>query len=96
MPVEVTGVIRDSEKPSNFVPSNDPNASQWFYVDVPAVARACGLPEGTLYVEEINEQINPRSPYPIQKDHNMLIRTSRMPQDHLNYTFTWYLSSLFY
>ncbi|XP_057791513.1 surfeit locus protein 1 [Salvia miltiorrhiza] len=93
IPVEVIGVIRGSEKPSNFVPSNDPNAAQWFYVDVPALARACGLPERTLYIEEINEHINPRSPYPIQKDHNMLIRTSRMPQDHLNYVFTWYTLS---
>lgn len=93
VPVEVIGVARGSEKPSIFVPSNDPDASQWFYVDVPAVARACGLPETTLYIEEINESINPRSPYPIQKDHNMLIRTSRMPQDHLNYLLTWYTLS---
>ncbi|KAL1553689.1 surfeit locus protein 1 isoform X2 [Salvia divinorum] len=93
IPVEVIGVIRGSEKPSNFVPSNDPNAAQWFYVDVPALADACGLPERTLYIEEINEHVNPRSPYPIQKDHNMLIQTSRMPQDHLNYVLTWYTLS---
>ncbi|KAH6771402.1 Surfeit locus 1 cytochrome c oxidase biogenesis protein [Perilla frutescens var. hirtella] len=90
VPVEVIGVVRGNEKPSIFVPSNDPNASQWFYVDVPELARACGLPESTLYIEEINEHVNARSPYPIQKDHNMLIRTSRMPQDHLNYILTWY------
>ncbi|XP_042001701.1 surfeit locus protein 1-like isoform X1 [Salvia splendens] len=93
IPVEVIGVIRGSEKPSNFVPSNDPNAAQWFYVDVPALADACGLPERTLYIEEISEHVNPRSPYPIQKDHHMLIQTSRMPQDHLNYVLTWYTLS---
>ncbi|KAL8456784.1 hypothetical protein ACS0TY_034868 [Phlomoides rotata] len=93
IPVEVIGVVRGSEKPSIFVPANDPNGSQWFYVDVPAVAHACGLPDETLYVEEINEHINPSSPYPVPKDFNMLIRTSVMPHDHLNYTITWYTLS---
>ncbi|KAI3454950.1 hypothetical protein Pfo_011613 [Paulownia fortunei] len=90
IPVEVIGVIRGSENPSIFVPANDPNASQWFYVDVPALARACRLPEKTLYVEDINENINPSSPYPIPKDANTLTHSSVMPQDHVNYTLTWY------
>ncbi|KAL3838725.1 hypothetical protein ACJIZ3_023316 [Penstemon smallii] len=87
---EMVGVMRDSEKPSIFVPVNDPNNSQWFYVDVSAIARACGLPERTLYVEEINENFNPSKPYPIPKEVSTLIRNSVMPQDHLNYTLTWY------
>ncbi|CAI9113699.1 OLC1v1014352C1 [Oldenlandia corymbosa var. corymbosa] len=89
-PVEVIGVIRGSEKPSIFVPANDPSSSQWFYVDVPAIARTCGLPENTIYIEDINENIDPSCPYPVPKDVNTLIRSSVMPQDHLNYTLTWY------
>ncbi|XP_028792170.1 surfeit locus protein 1-like [Neltuma alba] len=89
-PVEVIGVVRESEKPSIFVPANDPESSQWFYVDVPGIARACGLPENTIYLEDINENINPSNPYPIPKDVNTLIRSSVMPRDHLNYTMTWY------
>lgn len=89
--VEVIGVIRESEKPSIFVPPNDPSSFQWFYVDVSAMARACGLPEHTLYIEDINENVNPSNPYPIPKDVNTLIRSSVMPQDHLNYTITWYV-----
>lgn len=88
--IEVVGVVRGSEKPSIFVPENDPGYPQWFYVDVPAIARASGLPEDTLYMEDINENVNPGNPYPIQKDVNTLIRSSVMPQDHLNYTLTWY------
>ena len=95
-PVEVVGVVRDSEKPSIFVPANDPSSFQWFYVDVPAIARVCGLPENTIYVEDINENFNSGCPYPVPKDVNALIRSSVMPQDHLNYTLTWYaLSSYF-
>ncbi|GLT35149.1 hypothetical protein SLA2020_096270 [Shorea laevis] len=88
--IEVIGVVRGSEKPSIFVPANDPKSSQWFYVDVPAIAVACGLPENTLYIEDINENVNPSNPYPVPKDVNTLIRSSVMPQDHLNYTLTWY------
>ncbi|KAM2780864.1 hypothetical protein COP1_015958 [Malus domestica] len=89
-PVEVVGVVRGSEKPSIFVPPNDPNSYQWFYVDVPAIARTCGLPEDTIYIEDVNENVNPGNPYPLPKDVNTLIRSSVMPQDHLNYTLTWY------
>ncbi|XP_021911304.1 surfeit locus protein 1-like [Carica papaya] len=88
--VEVVGVIRGSERPSIFVPANEPDSSQWFYVDVPAIARASGLPGDTIYIEDINENVNPSNPYPVPKDVNTLIRSSVMPQDHLNYTLTWY------
>lgn len=89
-PVEVIGVVRGSEKPSIFVPANDPGSGQWFYVDVPAIAKACGLPENTLYIEDVNEKIDPSNPYPIPKDTDTLIRSSVMPPDHLNYILTWY------
>ncbi|ERN02780.1 surfeit locus protein 1 isoform X1 [Amborella trichopoda] len=88
--VKVIGVVRGSEKPSIFVPENDPGSGQWFYVDVPAIARACGIPENTVYVEDINENVNPSYPYPVPKGVNSLIHHSVMPQDHLNYTLTWY------
>lgn len=88
--MEVVGVVRGSEKPSIFVPPNDPNSGQWFYIDVPAIARKCGLPEDTVYIEDANENVNPSNPYPLPKDVSTLIRSSVMPQDHLNYTLTWY------
>lgn len=89
-PVRVVGVIRGSEKPSIFVPANDPSSGQWFYVDVPMIARACGLPENTIYIEDINDDVSATNPYPVPKDVNTLIRYSVMPQDHLNYMITWY------
>ncbi|EXB25597.1 Surfeit locus protein 1 [Morus notabilis] len=94
-PVEVIGIVRGSEKPSIFVPPNEPSSNQWFYVDIPAIARTCGLPEATIYIEDINENVNPSNPYPLPKDVNTLIRSSVMPQDHLNYTLTWYASFSF-
>lgn len=94
--VEVLGVIRGSEKPSIFVPANDPASSQWFYVDTAAIAHTSKLPADTLYIEDINEMVTPSNPYPVPKDVNTLIRSSVMPQDHLNYTLTWYAHSSFW
>ncbi|XP_042379554.1 surfeit locus protein 1-like [Zingiber officinale] len=89
-PKRVVGVIRGSEDPSIFVPENDPSSGQWFYVNIPMIARSCALPENTLYIEDINEDFSATNPYPAPKDVNKLIRYSVMPQDHLNYTLTWY------
>lgn len=94
-PVEIVGVIRGSEKPSIFVPENDLRFRQWFYVDIPAISRACELAENTIYIDDIHENVNPSNPYPIPKDVSTLIRSSVMPQDHLNYTFTWYACCFF-
>ncbi|CAI0380513.1 unnamed protein product [Linum tenue] len=93
-PVEVIGVVRGSENPSIFVPENDPNSGQWFYVDIPAIAASCGLRENDIiYVEDVHENVNPSCPYPVPKDVTTLISSSVMPQDHLNYSFTWYTLS---
>uniref|UniRef100_A0A0D9VQU3 SURF1-like protein n=1 Tax=Leersia perrieri TaxID=77586 RepID=A0A0D9VQU3_9ORYZ len=91
--VRVIGVIRGSEKPSIFVPANEPSVGQWFYVDVPMIAHACGLPENTVYIEDINEDVSPTNPYPVPKDVSTLIHHSVMPHDHLKYTVTWYTLS---
>ncbi|XP_020575879.1 surfeit locus protein 1-like isoform X2 [Phalaenopsis equestris] len=90
IPIEVVGVVRGSEKPSIFVPENDPQSGQWFYVNIPMMARACSLPADTLYIEDVNENASAADPYPVPKEVNSLIRYSVMPQDHLNYTLTWY------
>lgn len=58
------------------------------------IASTCGLPENTVYIEDINEDANATNPYPVPKDVNTLIRHSVMPQDHLNYTLTWYVVPL--
>lgn len=90
VPIKVVGVVRGSEKPSIFVPKNDLKSGQWFYVDIPMIAQACGLPDDTLYIEDINENACAIDPYPVPKDVSTLIHYSVMPQDHLNYTITWY------
>jgi cytochrome oxidase assembly protein ShyY1 len=50
--VSVKGLLRASEKPSGFVPDNA--GKEWFWIDVPALAAAAGLPPSTRLVEVIN------------------------------------------
>ena len=50
--VRVLGVVRSSEVPSAFVPANEPSRGLWFWLDVPSMARHCGLPPDTLYIEQ--------------------------------------------
>eukprot|EP00252_Welwitschia_mirabilis_P006617 TRINITY_DN17506_c0_g2_i1.p1 TRINITY_DN17506_c0_g2~~TRINITY_DN17506_c0_g2_i1.p1 ORF type:complete len:342 (+),score=45.15 TRINITY_DN17506_c0_g2_i1:189-1214(+) len=88
--VKVVGVIRGSEHPTIFMPPNDPESGQWFHVDIPAMTQTAGLPENTVYVEEIESQHSPSNPYPVPKDVKTFVRYSVMPQDHLNYALTWY------
>lgn len=91
----IVGVVRGSENPNMFVPPNEPAKGQWFFVDVPAMARDVGLPENTIYVEALQDKLADYKgrQYPDPKDPETLIRSSVMPQDHLNYAFTWYALS---
>ncbi len=50
----IRGVVRFSEKPSRFVPENCPRQGDWYYIDVPAMARAMGLPASTKLVEIVD------------------------------------------
>ena len=51
MQESVEGVFRADDRPSMFVPANDPATGQFFWIDVPALAKACGLPEDTPLIE---------------------------------------------
>lgn len=90
---KVCGVIRGSEQPNMFVPPNAPESGQWFYVDVPAMARTVGLPEDTILIEAVQdkENIKATDKYPVPKDPEARLHASVMPQDHINYALTWYV-----
>ena len=52
--VKIEGIVRKSENPSTFVPKNNPEKGQWFWIDVPEIAAACGLAPDTPLVEVQN------------------------------------------
>lgn len=68
--VEVVGVVRASEKRSGFVPDNNPKKGDWYWIDVPAMALACGLPPDTPLIEvfESDREYEQRGPTPTSVD----------------------------
>ena len=43
--------LAESEDPSSFVPQNVPATGEWFWIDVPGMASALGLPPDTPLAE---------------------------------------------
>lgn len=82
--------LRSSEKPSSFVPDNTDDT--WFWIDVPSLAQACGLPRETpMLAVLLPDDADPTNPeYPLGQPLADVTRVSTMPIDHLNYAATWY------
>jgi surfeit locus 1 family protein len=88
--VAVTGILRPGHQPNWLTPDNDPEKNFWFWIDLPAMARAAGLEGGAVtdvYLEAGAEP-NPGG-FPIGGQ----TRTA-LPNDHLQYAITWYALAL--
>lgn len=51
MQVQIIGVTRSSEDRSSFVPDNNAAKGEWYWLDVPAMATAAGLPQDAQLVQ---------------------------------------------
>jgi cytochrome oxidase assembly protein ShyY1 len=85
--VRVAGVIRAGEQPNMFVPNNQPEIGQWFYVDAPAMAQTMGLPQEMTYMEAVASPAagDGQKQFPLPKESDAFLKSPVMPQDHLNY-----------
>jgi len=54
-PVTLTGVVQPNEEPSAAMPDNNLDKLEFHWVDVPALARACGLPPDTPLVQQLSD-----------------------------------------
>ena len=86
----VTGLLRlpSIGKPGYFTPDNDPARNSWFYVDIPAMAQAAGLPSALPYYVDADATPNPGG-WP--KGGESL---PELPNNHLQYAITWYALAL--
>ncbi len=82
--VEVAGIVRPIERPGWAMPDNRPAENFWFYVDVPAMARALGLDAVAPVVVDAGPAPNPGG-FPIGGQTRTEIRN-----EHLQYAITWY------
>lgn len=85
--VSLTGVVRLSEKPGAFTPAPDLKTRLWFTKDVPAMAKAAGVPALPVLIEA-DATPNPGG-WPLGGQTRIDI-----PNDHLGYAMTWFALAL--
>lgn len=86
--VTVTGLARVPAPPGAFQPANDPERNLWFWVDLPAMARAAGFAATVPIVVEADATPNPGG-FPIGGQTRVTIAN-----DHLVYAATWFSLAL--
>jgi surfeit locus 1 family protein len=88
--VDVTGLLRTSERNGAFTRTNDPSANRWYTRDVPAIAAARGVAAAPFFVDAAARQNPPDSPdQPVGG-----LTVVKFPNSHLVYAFTWYALAL--
>lgn len=84
--VHITGLLRlpPAEKPTFFLPDNRPDLNLWFWVDLPAMAKAAGVPDAALFYIDADKTPNPGG-WPKGG-----VTRLELPNNHLQYAITWY------
>lgn len=85
-PVKVTGLLRlpPSGRPNWFLPDNRPDLNYWFWVDLPAMAKADGLADVAPFYIDADATPNPGG-WPKGG-----VTRLALPNDHLQYAITWF------
>ncbi|MGD9617621.1 MAG: SURF1 family protein [Alphaproteobacteria bacterium] len=84
-PVRVAGPLRlPKGRPGWLVPDNRPDMNYWFWVDLPAMAAATGLPDVAPFYIDADATPNPDG-WPKGG-----VTPIDLPNDHLNYAITWF------
>ncbi len=87
--VTIEALIRRPGAPHWLVPDNEPDRNRWFWMELPAMRTAAGLPPDgpPLYLEERAGQ-HPGE-FPIGGQTRL-----DLPNDHLQYAITWFLLAI--
>jgi surfeit locus 1 family protein len=85
-PVRLTGLLRvpHEKKPSWFLPDNRPDLNYWFWVDLPAMAKADGLDDVAPFYIDGDATPNPGG-WPQGG-----VTPLELPNNHLQYAITWF------
>ncbi|HEV2189155.1 MAG TPA: SURF1 family protein [Stellaceae bacterium] len=88
--VRVAGLLRapPAEKPTWFLPDNRADLNLWFWVDLPAMAKAAGVPDAAPFYIDADKTPNPGG-WPKGG-----VTRLELPNDHLQYAITWYALAL--
>ena len=84
--LNITGMINFSSKKPYFIPNNNLQNNDWYYVNIKEIGEYLSLNLLNYYLIEEN---NLAEPFPIGSQYNIDI-----PNDHLQYAFTWFSLAL--
>jgi len=84
--VRLTGLLRvpPAQKPSFFLPDNRPDINLWFWVDLPAMAKAAAIADLVPFYIDADKAPNPGG-WPKGG-----VTRLDLPNDHLQYAITWF------
>lgn len=94
--VQFTGVIRNDQERNRFMPQNNSDKNEWFYIDGRQMSQHCGFCESDRAptIVELCEPIPPNGwPFPRSLDQYLEFRTP--PSTHVTYAVTWFSLSAF-
>lgn len=80
----VEGYLRAESGPGWFTPANEPAKNFWFFVDLPAMAKAHGIAKLEPFYIEAGPAENPGG-FPVGG-----VTRFEIPNDHLQYAITWF------
>ena len=84
--VTVTGILRPGHQPNWLTPDNQPDKNFWFWIDIPAMARAVAAEDRAVMAAYLEADATPNSGgLPIGGQTRI-----DLPNDHLQYAITWY------
>ncbi|MBI3452551.1 MAG: SURF1 family protein [Rhodospirillales bacterium] len=82
--VTIEGILRTEPRRGWLMPDNDPVRNVWLWFDLPAMARAAGVPGAAPFYVEAGPAPNPGG-YPLGGQTMV-----ELPNNHLQYAITWY------
>lgn len=82
--VTIEGVLRTEPRKGWLMPDNDAVRNVWFWYDLPAMAKAAGVPDAAPFYIEAGPEPNPGG-IPVGGQTQV-----QLPNNHLGYALTWY------
>lgn len=88
--VQLTGIVREPQKPGWFTPAANPAQHLYFAADIPSMAAAASFEHGQVIVGEYieAEQGTNGGVWPLGRDPRQLL--AAIPNNHLQYALTWF------
>ncbi|HYE00656.1 MAG TPA: SURF1 family protein [Alphaproteobacteria bacterium] len=87
-PVTVEGILRAPAERGTMQPDNRPDANQWFWLDIPAMAAAAGVPDALPVLVQAAPPagaVADRAALPVPR-----VPRPELSNNHLQYALTWY------